>query len=113
MGLKAGIVVAIVVLASIWLGIHAYMNWTTTIENYAKVKVGLINYGYDVFSGSHETEVVGVDGTEQLQFWDNQTGLFLPYHSYALSYHTEYRGWICPIGNSVIDSIKEINGTSP
>jgi hypothetical protein len=109
MGLKA-VVVIIVVIALIILGVQGYLHWEASIQNQVSIKVSQVNYGYDVFSGSHTTEVLGFDGRENLLFWDNQTGLFLPNHSYLVVYYADYRG-IWPVCGYTIVSIAQINDT--
>jgi hypothetical protein len=110
MGIKA-IVAILALVVVVVLGIHGYMGWKSSITNQISIKVSSNNYGYDMLSGSHTTEVLGFDGKEQLCFWDNQTALFLPNHSYLIVYHSDYRGLLLPICADTIVSITPINDT--
>ena len=87
------------------------MNWQCSIVNTALFRVAYVNYGYDWVAGSHTTEVQSLAGEQQLIFWGNLTGSFVPNQSYRVTYHTDYRGWVFPDSADTLVTITPVNST--
>ncbi len=109
-GTIVGLVIIIACIAVPWYSIAWWASVMDHIPNSSQVKVSQINVGWDWWTNSWTTEVLGFDGKERLDFWDNQSSLFLPNHEYLIDYHNGYRGF-WPIARWTIDNVTEIVNT--